>query len=214
MSQPAEAIPKPAGIVTVCQARGFVVETSDQLVGRLVITAAHCLPSLRPVFQDMTYADLLGPLGQTPTVWAQCLFVDPVADLAVLGPLDNQDLWNQAQAYQDLLSSLSPFSVSDAPSAGRAWLYSLDGRWLSCRVLRVSQGPLWIFDAAEEIIGGMSGSPIRAEDGSAISLMSVGREVGNPANPTGGTIPQRDCGPHPVLARSLPAWLRDDLLNY
>jgi hypothetical protein len=65
-------------------------------------------------------------------------------------------------------------------------------------------GPLWIFDAAEEIIGGMSGSPIKADVG-VIGLMSVGREVeGNP---------QRDCGPHPILALSLPAWLRDDLLN-
>jgi len=73
-------------------------------------------------------------------------------------------------------------------------------------------GPLWISDAAEEIVGGMSGSLIRADDGSAIGVMSTRREVGDVGTPASGTHPQLDCGPHPVLTRSLPAELRDQLL--
>jgi hypothetical protein len=77
MSQPAQAIPKPAGILTVLKARGFVVETSDPLMDRLAITAAHCLPSLAAApgsFSDeLTYPNLLGPLDKTPTVWADVL---------------------------------------------------------------------------------------------------------------------------------------------
>jgi hypothetical protein len=120
MSQPDQALPQPSGILTVAENRGFVVETSDPLMGRPVITAAHCLPTLpatenAAVFSDeSTYPDLLGPLGQTPTVWAQCLFVDPVSDLAVLASPDNQALFDQWEAYQNLLKSVSPFPVSDA----------------------------------------------------------------------------------------------------
>jgi hypothetical protein len=39
---------------------------------------------------------LLSPLGAEPHVWAECLFVDPVADLAVLGPVDGQELYDEA----------------------------------------------------------------------------------------------------------------------
>jgi len=75
MSQAAQAIPKPAGILTVSKARGFVVETSDPLLDRLVITAAHCLPSLPAVSDDTwIYPNLFSPLGQTPTVWAECIY--------------------------------------------------------------------------------------------------------------------------------------------
>ena len=66
--------------------RGFVVELES---GMVVITAAHCLPSLPPPHpfshtEERTYANFIGPLGTEPTVWAECLFVDPVADIAVL----------------------------------------------------------------------------------------------------------------------------------
>jgi hypothetical protein len=232
MSQAAHPIPQPSGILTVAENRGFVVETSDPLMGRLVITAAQCLPTLpatenAAVFPDeSTYPDLLGPLGQTPTVWAQCLFVDPVSDLAVLASPDNQALFDQWQAYQNLLKSVSPFPASDAPSEGQAWLYSLDRRWFPCRIRRVNQGPLRIFDAVEPIRGGMFGSPIKADDGAVIGLVSrssagldddalkklrPGDLIDADKHVVAGSHPEG--GPQPVLARSLPAWLRNDLLE-
>jgi hypothetical protein len=35
--------------------------------------------------EERTYQDLLATLGEQPSVWCQCLFVDPIADIAVLG---------------------------------------------------------------------------------------------------------------------------------
>jgi hypothetical protein len=35
---------------------------------------------------------MLGPLDGEPSIWAECLFVDVIADLAVLGPPDKQEL--------------------------------------------------------------------------------------------------------------------------
>jgi hypothetical protein len=35
---------------------------------------------------------LLSLLGDEPSVLAECLFADPIADIAVLGSLDDQEL--------------------------------------------------------------------------------------------------------------------------
>ena len=103
------------GILTVGDGRGFVVLHKRRgIEQRLVITAAHCLPE-EPVaasFWDHTYASLLGPLNQNPTVRADCLFFDRIADIAVLGPPDNQKYFDDSLAYDRLL---------DSPSPGPSW---------------------------------------------------------------------------------------------
>src|SRR5215471_15212424 len=50
----------------------------------LIVTAAHCLPFFPPChgasyLQERTYENLIGPLGEAPSVWAECLFADPIA---------------------------------------------------------------------------------------------------------------------------------------
>jgi hypothetical protein len=75
-------------VITVGAGRGFVIEGERH---RLVITAAHCLPFFPPCAsishrEERTYEALLGPLGDQPTVWTECLFADPIGDIAVLGP--------------------------------------------------------------------------------------------------------------------------------
>jgi hypothetical protein len=67
---------------------------------RFIITAAHCLP-LPPAhgmsyLEERTYRDLLGPLDSELSVWTQCLFADPVGDIAILASPDNQELYAQA----------------------------------------------------------------------------------------------------------------------
>jgi hypothetical protein len=57
---------------------------------RLIVTAAHCLPKIPPVqptfYYERTYKSLLGALdGGNKGVWAECLFVDPIGDVAILG---------------------------------------------------------------------------------------------------------------------------------
>jgi len=48
--------------------------------------------------EETTYKRLLGPLGGKRTVWAECRFVDPIADIAVLGQPDNQTFFAEAAA--------------------------------------------------------------------------------------------------------------------
>jgi hypothetical protein len=84
-----------------------------------VITAAHCLPAIpellgeRPDWAE-TFPDLIGLLGARPSVWGECLFVDPIADIAVLGAPDSQELYDHADAYETFLASRKPLKVGGA----------------------------------------------------------------------------------------------------
>ncbi len=190
------------GVVTVGYGRGFVVEAAGE---RLVITAAHCLPFLPPALSSSglearTYGPLLAPRGEEPRTCAVCRFVDPIADIAVLGPLDNQ----HADDYRALMTTATALPFGDpVHNPVNFWaparLLSLDGRWFSCTI-RHFGGPLWITHAAERVHGGMSGSPIVGEAGTAIGVVCA-------------TTSPREGGPNARLSHNLPGWLLHDTLR-
>jgi hypothetical protein len=66
-------------------------------------------------YEDKTYKDFPGPLGAAPFVWAECLLVDPIADIAVLGTPDTQELIDQAEAYEKFIEGLTTLEVADLP---------------------------------------------------------------------------------------------------
>jgi hypothetical protein len=108
-----------SGVLRVGEGRGFLVKRR-RYHDCIVITAAHCLPDLPPphplaYLEELTYRRLLGPLGTEPTVWAHILFVDPVADIAVLGAPDGQVLSEQADTYEAFMASARPLAVAEAP---------------------------------------------------------------------------------------------------
>jgi hypothetical protein len=121
-----------SAFVAVGAGRGFVVNYRHS---RLVVTAAQCLPFFSHGESDLeqkTYK-LLAPLGSEPAVWVQCLFADPIADIAVLGSPDDQELRNEAKAYEALIKSATSLSIADGPEQGRGWVLSLERHWLRCR---------------------------------------------------------------------------------
>ena len=79
--------------------------------------AGHLLPHLPPSLRasytvDRTYKRLLGTLdAKELTVWAECLFVDPIADLAVLGVPDGQELIDENKQYEVLTRTMTPLRV-------------------------------------------------------------------------------------------------------
>jgi hypothetical protein len=191
-----------AGVITAGSGRGFVVEGAGE---RLVITAAHCLPFLPPAQsffgpKERAYGPLLAPLGDQPRAWAMCRFVDPIADIAVLGSPGN----SHADEYKALMETATALSIGGSQrNPVNFWvparLLSLDGhRWFSCTV-RHFGGPLWITHAAEVIRDVMSGSPIVTEIGTAIGVVCTA------AAPWEG-------GPNPRLSHNLPGWLLGDAL--
>ena len=185
-------------VLRVGGGRGFVVEHKKH---RLVITAAHCLPHF-PVCQaasyidDRVYDDLLGPIGDKTTVWAECLFADPISDLAILGQPDNQILVRQAEAYDALTGGLAPLMFGNIPQKGKAWLLALDGEWFEC-VVTHRNGPIYLTGARRDIEAGMSGSPIVGENGRAVGVVCI----------SGGADSATEGGPNPRLPYSLPVWM-------
>jgi hypothetical protein len=146
-------LPDPGCVVKVGDGRGFVFEQRISTTGfakrkpikglqlrrfierRLIFTAAHCLPKLPPAHaaafnSERTYK-LLGSLdGTKENVCAECLFVDPVADIAVLGCPDNQELYEEAEGYEDLTDD-APVVPIGKPRSGKGWILALDGKnWI------------------------------------------------------------------------------------
>jgi hypothetical protein len=78
----------------------------------------HLPPHPGRYIEEETYQGLLGPLRSEPRVWATCLFVDPIADIATLGSPDDQDLYDEANAYYQLLDEMETRTVADAPAQG------------------------------------------------------------------------------------------------
>jgi hypothetical protein len=65
-----------SAVVKVGGGRGFIIEGK---LDRYVVTAAHCLPHLPPAASitetsKRTYGNLLGRMGDDPTVWTECLW--------------------------------------------------------------------------------------------------------------------------------------------
>jgi Trypsin-like peptidase domain len=208
VTRPSPAASPKSAVITVGGGRGFVVMGKRRIgeyyvTDEYVITAAHCLPHLPPCHacsytEERTYEGLLAPLGGEPAVWAECLFADPVGDIAVLRSPDGQ--WNPEAMYPylELMASTTPVQISDAPQAGLGWLLSLDGRWFQGTFEHIG-GPLWLKDLTEEIKDGMSGSPIVSATGEAIGVVCVSSEVAG--------VAELDHGPNPRLFYNLPGWL-------
>lgn len=203
-------------VVKVGDGRGFIVEYRKENLPfkgkrsfsdtRLVITAAHCLSRKQTWFGDnRTYENLLGRLDEPePHIWATCRFFDPIADIAIFCEPDPDCCENEQQydAYFALTEELTPFRIGPF-SEGRAWLLALSGEWVPVMVGAIdTEAGIWI-EPTDNNQGGMSGSPILADDGSAISLVSIGGET---VDSVGIRTPVKS-GPQPVLMHHLPGWL-------
>ena len=184
-----------AAIISVGDGRGFLVKHRHEM---LVITAAHCLPSIpapHPArhLEESTF-QLLSALGEQPTIWAECLFVDVIADLAVLGPPDGQELYDEHEAYLAFTGARRVLRLGDLPQSALGLgpiathpirVLRLDGEWARGQGSHFG-GSISLHETS--IASGMSGSPILDRDDWAVGVVSTGRI-------------------NPRLARDLPAWL-------
>jgi hypothetical protein len=203
-----------SSVIKVGHGRGFIVERfvpfrfgrKTQISrSRVVITAAHCLPRLPPAHvaaynAERSYANLLGRLADKKnSVWAYCMFVDPVSDIAILGPVDDQELSQEADAFDSLTENVTPFRIAPARS-GRGYVLSLGSpRWLpiTLNVLRAMGGSSLAMTNVTQ--AGMSGSLILNYAGHAVGVVVIG----------GGSNRHNE-GPQAFLTRNLPGWLLEE----
>ena len=204
---------KTGSVLRVGEGRGFIVAHRVKIKRpkvyfverRLVVTAAHCLPKMPPAtpashYYERTYQGLLGTIdGSKKDVSAECLFADPVADIAVLGCPDEQEF--SSEPYDSLVDDAPALRI-DTVRNGRGWLLALSrNRWVAT-TSAVSFGLQGAFLSTGPTEAGMSGSPILNDAGQAVGLVAVGHETIN-----GGARTGEDAGPQPILTRNLPGWL-------
>jgi hypothetical protein len=190
-----------AAFVKVGAGRGFVVKTLHE---RLVVTTAQCLPHLSHPdpgsdFRECTFFDLLGPLDGDLTVSTECLFVDSVADVAVLGePKSLLDA--ERDAYRAFVEASGTLEIGVLTGPCEAWLLTFEGRWEQCSVRTLPRGRSFTVVGAEQgIAPGTSGSPILSAESRALGIVSV-------SNHTSGETTLERHG-QPLLASVLPVWL-------
>jgi hypothetical protein len=205
-------------VIRVGGGRGFVLAHGQH---RYVATAAHCLPFLPPAhgashIEERTVSDLLSLLGEEPSIAAEIIFMDPIADIALLGTPDTQELWKLAEAYDELIEMAPPLPLAtlsfERPqhllpggetflghpeAADKGWLLGLDGEWFACD-LSVRRA-IWIENAVKPIVGGMSGSPIITRNG-AVGVCCLSCGGAEEHENEGG-------GPNPYLPFALPGWM-------
>jgi len=206
-------LPDPGSVVKIGDGRGFVVKHRTRIPSllsarvlaetgrrtrkfrehRLVVTAAHCLPNLPPAHADSFPGErtwrLLGTLDGSKTgLFVECLFVNPIADIAVLGPPDlaaDGDVRKDPSAYDELMEAVQPLQIGRA-SSGRGCVLSLDRKWIRT-TLEVGEGSRVLRIGPTE--PGMSGSPVLNDAGHAVAVIVMSRW-------------------QPILMREFPGWLR------
>ena len=123
--------------------------------------------------EDRTYPDLLGLLGERPHIWAECLFADSIADLAVLGSQSTQALASQAEAYEELMAGLPVLLMVKAPRKSCGFVLNFDGKFQQC-VVEHHYGSGSLVLQSDQIEAGMSGSPVLLDNGTAIGVVCLG----------------------------------------
>ena len=198
-------------IIAVGDGRGFIVQAHNLRSEHVIITAGHCLPHMPPSVpssytEERTYENLLGPLGRERSIWAECLFVDPVSDIAVLSGPDSQEWDKQAEEYEALVENCLPgIQAGLSPNSKcPGWLLSLENELVPCQIRRRSHA-IQVTDVPTEIVGGMSGSFILNENGEAVGVlcMSTGS---SPEGHTSGLL-------QPCLAETLPNRIWQELVQ-
>ncbi|UPT87978.1 serine protease [Bradyrhizobium barranii subsp. apii] len=159
--------------------RGFIVRAG---IDRFVVTAAHCVPRegiptphLSNDASDLTFENIIGPLGGEPTIWGElCVYglTDDIAAFCEPAVGDLEDEYAQYVAFTDAAALV----IGDRPDVGTetaAFVLSLDGAWQRC--IAHNDGRFLHISSPDRIIEtGMSGSPIVDESGAAIGLISTG----------------------------------------
>jgi S1-C subfamily serine protease len=149
--------------------------------GHFIVTAAHVITHRQLYLSAGLHDDLLESIeinGQvyTADVW----FIDPIADVAVLGVPDVQK-FAEASHFEDVLDQIRPVPISqavlpfDRPIAVHLQRYLGRRRsaWITGQVTRFDQrGAHLSIDTKESITGGSSGGPVVSNQGSLLGVVS------------------------------------------
>ena len=177
--------------------------------GNLVLTAAHCVTYTNDfpmALSPHTFVEELetpqGRLKVCPEA------VEPRADIAVLGALDDQRFSHEVEAFETWCTQTTPvpLCVEALPvrEAFPVYIYTHTATWIeaSATIMRDEVASLWL-DVPGQVEAGTSGSPIVTVQGEVIGVVSL----------FGSELDETHCvGPQPRPARALPVWVLEQIL--
>jgi hypothetical protein len=190
--------------------------------GQLIVTAAHNVLIQLEQTGRRPLADTLMGLGlgdhaKLPIetahgrLFVAPLVIEPVADIAVLGPLDEQAFWEDVQAYEAWCEAVTPVAlcVDDLPLRQPVPVTVLThrGTWLAGTAEQwgAEDSRLWV-TVPDGIEGGTSGSPIVNMHGAIVGIVS--QFGGGEAD----TVERGRTGPAPRPHLTLPPWIMRQIL--
>ncbi len=176
------------------------------VTGGLILTACHCVKwngDGRMALGDHFVTEIETRQGER--LRATPLAVEPVADIAVLGALDNQAFSKDALAFEDWCERTGAVRVAhdDYPLFEEHPVYVLThtGPWIRGPVqLCRDDAPVLSLQTDQPIKGGTSGGPIVDGAGRLVGVVSIASDDGD-----GGMCPR------PHLA--LPVWVSRQVLD-
>ena len=173
--------------------------------GNLILTAAHCIDCNcegdmavgRDFIEDIESAN-----GEKLRI--SPIVVEPVIDIAILGSLDNQVFFEEADRFEMFCENTKPVILSrDEFELGYSfpvYLLTHKRKWLIGKAMKHQRNsPLILIEFNEKIESGTSGGPVINEAGELIGILSQTSESSNEPNKCTAIAPL------PHLA--LPVWV-------
>jgi hypothetical protein len=183
-----------------------------------IITAAHCINWATDgsmVYGDTNYyyiEDIKTADGRDLKVCP--IAVEPVTDIAILGPLDEQEQSEDFFAFENFCETTKPAVLSRNPcGANKAkiienapdfiiyefsiHIYTHERTWISGKAKVYNDLPKMGIKTDSNIKGGTSGGPIMNDFGELVGIVSY----------SGGVRGVSKEGSAPLLRRALPIWI-------
>jgi hypothetical protein len=172
--------------------------------GNFIVTAAHCVEF--KCDGSMVMGDWF--IEQIKTIYGKLKVapyaVEPVNDIAILGPLDGQEFYDEVLQFEEFCEKVRPIPLflgeMKCRQKFRVYIYTHEKTWIKAEATSWSpqkDSPMIGIKAEMNIKGGTSGSPVVNEQGQLVAIVS------NAGGPIGTSREGR--APRPHLA--LPVWI-------
>ena len=171
---------------------------------QLILTAAHCIDCTCE--GGMQHTDAY--IEELNTVHGQLkvstLAVEPVADIAVLGSLDNQEFSEEAVQFLSFCDKTKPMPICQTDFelflGFPVYIYTPKGKWVTGTAQQTCyDAETLVIEADEQIELGTSGGPIVNETGELVGIVSC---LGQEPDMNGKFV---GFAPRPHL--TLPTWV-------